>query len=266
MMPNKPFNVSDDDRAVSPVIGVILMVAITVILAAVIGAFVLEIGDQQETAPSTSFDLEESTVYMETRDDGGSADPTYTINTTELEITHAGGETLSVSQNEIVWNGNDSVYEIDTSEMIDYSGGLGMGTDMATLRPQPDFCRAAGSNEQVSFSSGESWVVHTRGGEPTEAAEEIENAPWLGDPVWDCSTWAKVQAAIYSSPDRVQIVPFDKTPGSTSDACSSCNGNADGAGLLRQDDTVNVVWTAESGGKTQTLQKYTIQNSHPELG
>jgi len=31
----------DNDRAVSPVIGVILMVAITVILAAVIGTFVL---------------------------------------------------------------------------------------------------------------------------------------------------------------------------------------------------------------------------------
>ncbi|TKX64810.1 type IV pilin [Halorubrum sp. GN12_10-3_MGM] len=33
------------DRAVSPVIGVILMVAITVILAAVIGTFVLGLGD-----------------------------------------------------------------------------------------------------------------------------------------------------------------------------------------------------------------------------
>jgi flagellin-like protein len=37
--------VSGNDRAVSPVIGVILMVAITVILAAVIGTFVLGLGD-----------------------------------------------------------------------------------------------------------------------------------------------------------------------------------------------------------------------------
>lgn len=36
---------SEEERAVSPVIGVILMVAITVILAAVIAAFVLDIGD-----------------------------------------------------------------------------------------------------------------------------------------------------------------------------------------------------------------------------
>ena len=36
---------SEEERAVSPVIGVILMVAITVILAAVIAAFVLDLGD-----------------------------------------------------------------------------------------------------------------------------------------------------------------------------------------------------------------------------
>ena len=48
-----------DDRAVSPVIGVILMVAITVILAAVIGTFVLGLGDQLgDTAPQASFDID----------------------------------------------------------------------------------------------------------------------------------------------------------------------------------------------------------------
>ncbi|RLM51485.1 type IV pilin [Halorubrum sp. Atlit-28R] len=48
-----------EDRAVSPVIGVILMVAITVILAAVIGTFVLGLGDQLgDTAPQASFDTD----------------------------------------------------------------------------------------------------------------------------------------------------------------------------------------------------------------
>ncbi len=46
-----------DDDAVSPVIGVILMVAITVILAAVIAAFVLGLGDTNSVAPNTSFDI-----------------------------------------------------------------------------------------------------------------------------------------------------------------------------------------------------------------
>lgn len=44
----------------SPVIGVILMVAITVILAAVIGTFVLGLGDQLgDTAPQASFTIDQ---------------------------------------------------------------------------------------------------------------------------------------------------------------------------------------------------------------
>ena len=49
---------NSDERAVSPVIGVILMVAITVILAAVIGAFVIGIGEDQEVQPTASFDFD----------------------------------------------------------------------------------------------------------------------------------------------------------------------------------------------------------------
>ncbi len=50
-----------DEDAVSPVIGVILMVAITVILAAVIGTFVLGLGDQvQSSAPNANFQFEYS--------------------------------------------------------------------------------------------------------------------------------------------------------------------------------------------------------------
>ena len=49
----------EDDRGVSPVIGVILMVAITVILAAVIASFVLGLGDQtDEVAPNVNFEGE----------------------------------------------------------------------------------------------------------------------------------------------------------------------------------------------------------------
>ena len=55
------FNTGGSERAVSPVIGVILMVAITVILAAVIGTFVLGLGDQvQQTSPNAQWDWDES--------------------------------------------------------------------------------------------------------------------------------------------------------------------------------------------------------------
>ncbi len=48
-----------DDRAVSPVIGVILMVAITVILAAVIGTFVLDLGDSVDQNPQAAVSFSE---------------------------------------------------------------------------------------------------------------------------------------------------------------------------------------------------------------
>ncbi|MFP9059629.1 type IV pilin [Natrialbaceae archaeon A-chndr2] len=47
-------------RAVSPVIGVILMVAITVILAAVIAAFVLDLGSGTSANPSAGVTVEET--------------------------------------------------------------------------------------------------------------------------------------------------------------------------------------------------------------
>ncbi|WP_435319181.1 type IV pilin [Haloarchaeobius sp. TZWSO28] len=82
-------NLFTDDDAVSPVIGVILMVAITVILAAVIGAFVLNIGGSQEKVPQASFSFD----YQS----GTSPTGTYctlggTGNT--LTITHDGGDSV----------------------------------------------------------------------------------------------------------------------------------------------------------------------------
>lgn len=51
------FSVPDDDRGVSPVIGVILMVAITVILAAVIASFVLGFGGSTSSNATAGVDV-----------------------------------------------------------------------------------------------------------------------------------------------------------------------------------------------------------------
>ena len=58
--------ISGDDRAVSPVIGVILMVAITVILAAVIGTFVLNLGDSvsQNATAGVTYNADTDTVTV----------------------------------------------------------------------------------------------------------------------------------------------------------------------------------------------------------
>ncbi|SDF71996.1 flagellin N-terminal-like domain-containing protein [Halorubrum xinjiangense] len=84
-----------DDRAVSPVIGVILMVAITVILAAVIGTFVLGLGDQLgDTAPQASFTVED--VSLNNSDQ------------VDVNITKTGGEDLDPSQLTISVDGTRS--------------------------------------------------------------------------------------------------------------------------------------------------------------
>ena len=81
---------SDDERAVSPVIGVILMVAITVILAAVIAAFVLDIGPGDSTI-SAAADVSDDGdhISVEITSGGGDIDG--------LAVVDDGGEVVAVT-------------------------------------------------------------------------------------------------------------------------------------------------------------------------
>ena len=81
---------TEDDRAVSPVIGIILMVAITVILAAVIGTFVLGLGDSVtgETAPQASWDTADGP-------NGG-----------EVVVAHNGGDSVEASNLDVTVDGS----------------------------------------------------------------------------------------------------------------------------------------------------------------
>ncbi|NHN58813.1 MULTISPECIES: type IV pilin [Halorussus] len=112
----------EDDGAVSPVIGVILMVAITVILAAVIGTFVLGLGDRvSQASPNAQFTFEYAT------DAEGNGN-------NWLNITHDGGEGVESSQlavnvgdNEL-WSASDGYdSDIDSSNNQKWSGKLTAG-------------------------------------------------------------------------------------------------------------------------------------------
>jgi len=99
----------NDDGAVSPVIGVILMVAITVILAAVIATFVLGFGEQiSDSAPNASFSFD------------------YNQSAGELDVTHSGGPNIDADQ--LDWAGDTSDWSLDT----DWSGTVSAG-DTAEL-------------------------------------------------------------------------------------------------------------------------------------
>lgn len=78
-----------DERAVSPVIAVVLMIAVTVILAAIVAAFALGMGGAGDATPQASFDY----------DYNGS---------TSLTITHEGGDTLTAAQVTVLVGGADA--------------------------------------------------------------------------------------------------------------------------------------------------------------
>ena len=99
-----------DDDAVSPVIGVILMVAITVILAAVIASFVLGLGDSTTTTPQASFDFDYT-------NDSSSGD--------SLTIAHQSGDTLDASQ--ISLSVSDAYDSDDYTTTLSYDGDIFSG-------------------------------------------------------------------------------------------------------------------------------------------
>jgi len=149
----------DDDRAVSPVIGVILMVAITVILAAVIGTFVLGLGDQvQSTTPQAQFGFETAnlgdgaagndsvTITHESGDsidsndleivigsetvfnDGSDSAPTDATIDSSFGDTVSAGSTFTISEDADVWNGETTVRVIYDSPDSDSSSTLAKQT------------------------------------------------------------------------------------------------------------------------------------------
>lgn len=127
MKANQAFLYEEED-AVSPVIGVILMVAITVILAAVIGAFVLGLGDNMgNTTSNATYNWSQS----------GSTDGDITVT-----LEHNGGETLSEDLLNITFEAtndptegvsdwSDAEGEVSAGASITFHAGQTAGTDDA---------------------------------------------------------------------------------------------------------------------------------------
>jgi flagellin-like protein len=147
----------NDDDAVSPVIGVILMVAITVILAAVIATFVLGLGEQiSDSAPnaSFSFDYENGSTAADSWNtsigsagDGG-----------VLTITHSGGpninaELLSVAGSSV--GSFDRVWSNTSVAPGNYSAGeeISAGNSVEVAVQSDDTINVVWENQDGSESS-----------------------------------------------------------------------------------------------------------------
>jgi flagellin-like protein len=129
-----------EKRAVSPVIGVILMVAITVILAAVIGTFVLGLGDQVgDTAPQAQF------TFDQTGDAGTSG--------AVVNITHDGGDSIDSADLNVVVAGADATMSTSFSGTV--SAGSEASVDISS--------ESTGDELRVIWSSSSSDETATIG-------------------------------------------------------------------------------------------------------
>lgn len=145
-------NLFGDDRAVSPVIGVILMVAITVILAAVIGSFVLGLGDQlQDTSPRANFGFDTTTVGV-ADSDGDAATET---DATAVTISHETGDSIQSSNLNVLVNGQQAYTEGSTDVVSGtFTGEVNAGSSI-TILAATDSAEVETGTSVYKYASGQ---------------------------------------------------------------------------------------------------------------
>jgi flagellin-like protein len=130
-----------EDRAVSPVIGVILMVAITVILAAVIGTFVLGLGDQvSENAPQASFSFDFTSDNVTITHEGGDSLEKANINVTGSDSGNM--QAVNDGFSDPITAGDSALYSSDG----DATGGITAGETIRVIWTNP----AGGSTNTIA--------------------------------------------------------------------------------------------------------------------
>lgn len=201
---------STEERGVSSVIGVVLMVAVAVILAAVIASFALGIGNQTEdTTPNVQLDVEEKIVDITDR-------PTNVV-----VFKHQSGKAIDASNLKVEVNGkkafdmtNDGkIVEVTSSDSSVFNGGE----------------YKVGNKIRV--------VLHEVPNSQVEKANSVEDA--IGQVDYSDSDG---DSSCSSNPDNTDYNPpsvaaFDKG-GGVSLACSA---------TIHQGDTVRILFTGGDG-------------------
>ena len=147
--------ISTDESGVSPVIGVILMVAVTVIIAAVIGASALGLSDQVSDSPPLA------SLSMEQTELPGSDAPV------GVKITQTGGDHFSgknvhavvEGEKTDIWSETDSVKAGDAAYVVAPPGGTvdvvyDTGDSSTQLRSQDVNGDASSTVNSYSFGGG----------------------------------------------------------------------------------------------------------------
>lgn len=119
----------DEDRGLSPVIGVVLLVGLTVILVAVVGGFVTDFGSDVEAAPNAQIgvDFDEDNGYINVSHNSGND-----INPDTLQVEYEeDGSTANASFNDAVDQPEEGLIQAGDEHAIDVDGTLN-GTDVSS--------------------------------------------------------------------------------------------------------------------------------------
>ncbi len=121
---------ADDERAISPVIGVILMISLAVIVASMVGGFTLGMGDniqQQPPDAGFTFDYNANAGTITVTHDGGQ--PFTEDNTQSLIVRQTGSTTASV-----VWvDGSTGSFPVTAGDQIAPSFTLVSGDEIRVV-------------------------------------------------------------------------------------------------------------------------------------
>lgn len=114
----------NDERGVSPVVGVILMVAITVILAAVIAAFVLDLGQSQNSTANAGVSIDQSgEEYTVSLTDMGNSEGVYIrVEGASDEWVENTGDPSGSKPSSYTLASTGAAVTLDTSSSADYDG------------------------------------------------------------------------------------------------------------------------------------------------
>lgn len=158
-----------DEKAVSPVIGVILMVAITVILAAVIASFVFGLGSNApKSAPSAQLSISDHTDSV-----------TSTGGENLVTISHQGGDALTCGNTKImVYHRNDTAidtltFDTNTNTFGDGTSDLNSTTTLSDGRFDPGDVMIINECDGASYNMSSGTIVKVK------VIDTISNQPIL---------------------------------------------------------------------------------------
>ena len=225
----------NDRSGVSPVIGVILMVAVTVIIAAVIGSTALGLGESvSETPPQAQFEAEtiEDYEYVDPWDD---RDHTYTFDYA-VELKHVGGEDINPEQITVQVDGEPAH---EAGPISDRDGENNEDDHRVVDRPW--------IREETVSSSTRKTTILTSGPYLKETMEEVDNPFETRDDGPDEYLFYRAE-----DPDDLQHADIDDD-----EEHVKYKGDDEYDDIvLEEGQTLEIVW--ESGDTSQVLFEHEI--------